>query len=38
MFNMTNVFVCFFLLTKLTGIPGWLSGKESASANAGDAV
>ena len=34
MFNMTNVFVSF-LLTKLTGFPRWLSGKES-SANAGD--
>ena len=34
MFNTTNVFVSF-LLTKLTGLPRWLSGKES-SANAGD--
>ena len=29
MFNMTNVFVSF-LLIKLTGLPRWLSGKESA--------
>ena len=29
MFNMTNISVCF-LLTKLTGIPRWFSGKESA--------